>query len=168
MLQEVTEGYSRLHKKGAAYEKLKFYQNICEIRRMAYIISERFNKTHLRLVSQMRDAARSAKQNIREGYRKGSLGEFIRYIKISQGSLEELGGDVDDCYEDNLISQTEYAKLCELILSADYLSNRYLESLYKMEREGTWKVPRQNLRRQHPVTSRNLPQPTVTYKGGGS
>ena len=52
------------------YENLKFYQDICEIRRFIYKITERFNKTHLRLVSQMRDAARSAKQNIREGYRK--------------------------------------------------------------------------------------------------
>lgn len=53
-----------------AYENLKFYQNICEIRRLIYKITKRFQKSHLRLVSQMRDAARSAKQNIREGYSK--------------------------------------------------------------------------------------------------
>ena len=42
----------------------------------------------------MRDAARSAKQNIREGYLKGTLGEFKHSIRISQGSLEELAGDI--------------------------------------------------------------------------
>ena len=70
------------------YEKLKFYQDICEIRRFVYKITEKFDKIHLRLISQMRDAARSAKQYIRVGYRRGSLGLFVISIRISQGSLE--------------------------------------------------------------------------------
>jgi len=89
----------------------------------------------------MRDAARSAKQNIREGYKKGTLGEFIHSIKISQGSMEELSGDCEDCKEDGLISEEEFVILTKLFQSAGYMSTRYLESLYKMEREGTWKVP---------------------------
>jgi len=125
----------------AAYERLKFYQDICEIRRIIYKLTERLKKTHMRLVSQMRDAARSAKQNIREGYKKGSIGEFIHSIKISQGSLEELSGDCEDCREDGLISKEEFETLSKLFQSAGYMSTRYLESLYKMERDGTWKVP---------------------------
>ena len=57
----------------------------------------------------MRDAARSAKQNIREGYRKGTIGEFIHSIKISQSSLEELSGDIQDCIEDKLITSEEFS-----------------------------------------------------------
>lgn len=124
-----------------AYEKLKFYIDICEIRRVIYKLTERFRKTHLRRVSQMRDAARSAKQNIREGYKRGTIGEFIHSIKISLGSLEELKGDCEDCHEDGLIDKEEFSKIAKLIQSAGYMSTRYLESLYKMEREGTWKVP---------------------------
>jgi len=142
----------RLHKKEAAYEKLKFYQDICEIRRLIYNISERFRKTHLRLVSQMRDAARSAKQNIREGYKKGTVGEFRHSINISLGSLEELSGDVEDCLEDGLITRAEFEKLAKLFQSADYLAGRYIVSLGKMEREGTWKNPRASQK----VTSRNF------------
>jgi len=108
--------------KSKPYEKLKFYQDICEIRRFIYKMTERFIKTHLRLVSQMRDAARSAKQNIREGYRKGSIGEYIHSIKISQGSLEELSGDMEDCYEDGLITKDEFKKFTELYKSADFMS----------------------------------------------
>ena len=131
----------RLLKTIAAYEKLKFYQDICEIRRLIYKITEHFRKTHLRLVSQMRDAARSAKQNIREGYKKGTIGEFIRGINISLGSLEELGGDVEDCFEDGLIAEDEFKQLSKLFRSANYLAGRCLESLYKIKREGTWKIP---------------------------
>ena len=108
--------------KSKPYEKLKFYQDICEIRRFIYKMTERFIKTHLRLVSQMRDAARSAKQNIWEGYRKGSIGEYIHSIKISQGSLEELSGDMEDCYEDGLITKDEFKKFTELYKSADFMS----------------------------------------------
>lgn len=144
-----------------AYEKLKFYQQVCELRRLVYKITERFARTHYKLVSQMRDAARSVKQNIREGYRRGTLGEFRRAIKISQGSLEELRGDIKDCEEDALISKEEFETLCKLANSADYLMVRYVQSLYKLENEGTWKIPGKSIRRVREsvalyATSRNL------------
>ena len=128
-------------KREMPYEKLKFYQDICEIRRLICQITERFAKINFKLVSQMRDAARSAKQNIREGYKKGSIGEFIHSIKISQGSLEELTGDIEDCLEDKLITEEEFFRLSKLYKSAEYMSSRYLQSLYKIRNEGTWKTP---------------------------
>ena len=157
------------------YERLKFYQDICELRSAIYQITEKLRKAHPRLVSQMRDAARSAKQNIREGYRKGTLGEFIHSIKISQGSLEELSGDIEDCRDDNLISEEEFIRLSKLYQSASYMSNQFLKSLYKMKENGRWKVPFSKLRnkdakkpdkfrysKQPKVTSSNIKQPQVT------
>ena len=123
----------------APYEKLKFYQNICEIRRIVYKITEKFRRTHLRLVAQMRDSARSAKQNIREGYRKDTAGGFAHSIKISAGSLNELEGDVDDCFEDRLIVEEDNNKLKDLFLQTNYQIDRYLDSLYKLDKEGKWK-----------------------------
>jgi four helix bundle protein len=111
----------------------------------------------------MRDAARSAKQNIREGYRKGTIGEFIRGIIISLGSLEELSGDIEDCHEDSLITKEEFHKFNQKYKSASYLANQYLRSAYKMEREGTWKIPGWRLRKKK-VTSRNLPKPPATSR----
>jgi len=146
----------KLRDREAAYEKLKFYQDICDIRWLIYRITERFRKTHLRLVSQMRDSSRSAKQNIREGYKRGTIGEFIHSINISLGSLEELSGDVEDCLEDGLIKKEEFERLAKLFRSANYMAGRYLESLYKMEKEGTWKTPRDKFKKQPHVTSSNL------------
>jgi len=93
----------------------------------------------MRLVGQMRDAARSAKQNIREGYRKDSAPEFGRYIKISAGSLSELEGDIDDCLEDGLIEKGEFDQLKSLIGKSNYQINRYLDALYALDRAGKWK-----------------------------
>ena len=123
------------------YENLKFYQDICEIRKMVYLITERFNKSNVRLISQMRDSARSAKQNIREGYRRGSLGVFINSIRISQGSLEELSGDMEDCLEDRLITTKEFQKFSELYQSASYMSTQYIKSMSKAENREKWRTP---------------------------
>lgn len=156
MLQKVTGSYMRLRKTEAAYEKLKFYQDICQIRKLIYNITERFRKRHPKLASQMQDAARSAKQNIREGYKRGTAGEFIRAIKISQGSLEELSGDVEDCMEDGLIGIDEFNTLSTLFRSADFLSSRYLEALYTMERNGSWKTPGSRFKKQPLVILSNI------------
>jgi len=87
----------------------------------------------------MNDAARSAKQNIREGYAKDSAGEFAHSIKISRGSLEELEGDVDDCLEDSLITEEDHSKITGLIKRAYFQMDRYIDALYKLNREGRWK-----------------------------
>ena len=100
---------------------------------------EKYEKTHLRLVSQMRDAARSAKQNIREGYSKDSAGEFAHSIRISRGSLSELEGDVDDCFEDRLIDAASYKKIKLLLSQIKYLIDRYLDALHKLNKDGKWK-----------------------------
>ena len=123
-----------------AYEKLKFYQNICKIRSIISKIVRSFGPSELRLISQMKDAARSAKQNIIEGYKKDNRGEFAHSIKISRGSLGELEGDLDDCYEDGLISKDSYLNLKDLIGKTHYQIDRYLDSLYKMDRDGKWKT----------------------------
>lgn len=143
------------------YEELKFYQDICEIRKFIHRITARFAKANLRLVSQMRDAARSAKQNIREGYRKGTLGEFLHSIKISQGSLEELSGDIEDCFEDGLITKEEFDKFSKLYHSASYLSTQYLKAMYRIENAGTWNVPGNHLRNKKQLkgTLRNIKEP---------
>ncbi|MHC4181877.1 MAG: four helix bundle protein, partial [Planctomycetota bacterium] len=89
----------------------------------------------------------SAKQNIREGYKRGTIREFIRGINISLGSLEELGGDIEDFFEDGLITDDEFNKLLKLFRSANYMSGRYLRSLCKIEQDGTWKTPASRLKK---------------------
>jgi four helix bundle protein len=125
---------------GRPYEKLKFYQNICEIRKMIYAETEKFPRSYIRLISQIRDAARSAKQNIREGYCKDTLGEFIHGIKISRGSLEELAGDWDDCYEDGIIKRQIYQDVKSLFQQTGYPVDRYIDAVLKLDKKGLWKT----------------------------
>lgn len=76
----------------------------------------------------MRDAARSVKQNIQEGYGR-TLGQYINYLEISKGSLKELSGDIEDCFDDGLIIKEEFDQLAELCGKTDYLFMRLIQSL---------------------------------------
>ncbi len=120
------------------YRKLVVWQNAYELRKRIYDISKRFAKTEIRRISQMRDAARSVKQNIQEGYKGGSIGKYIQGVNIAKGSLAELMGDVEDCHDDGLIDRGEFDFLQDLMKRTDYLLFKLLKALTKMKKENTW------------------------------
>lgn len=126
-------------KAGEGYKKLIVWQNVEKLRSQIYQITRRFKPIEFRRVTQMTDAARSAKQNIQEGYKCGSLGGYIRYLNVSLGSLAEVKGDVDDCLQDGLITQEEYKGLDKLCGTTDYLLKKMIKSMYKAKKMGTWK-----------------------------
>ncbi len=111
------------------YKKLIVWQNCKLLRKRIYEITKKFPKSEYKRVSQMNDAARSTKQNIQEGY-KSSLLKYINYVRnISRPSLSELHGDIEDCYEDNLINNEEFVELDDLCKRTDYLFDRLIKSL---------------------------------------
>lgn len=117
--------------KGFGYKKLIVWQNAAILRKKVYDLTKTFPKSELRRVSQMQDAARSVKQNIQEGYSRKALGDYIRSIEISKGSLGELMGDLDDCHEDELITSEVYTEINKLCIRTHYLFDRLLFALYK-------------------------------------
>lgn len=121
------------------YRKLIVWQNAKELRKKIYDFTKKFPAIEVRRVSQMRDAARSVKQNIQEGYCRNSLGDYIRSLEISRGSLGELMGDLDDCFEDELINQESFQSLRSLCIKTKYLLDRLLTSLDEKKKSGTWK-----------------------------
>lgn len=122
-----------------SYRRLIVWQNAARLRKLVYDITARFPRSEMRRVSQMRDSARSVKQNIQEGYCRSSIGEYIHFLEISQGSLGELSGDIDDCFEDKLITKKEFEVLDELCGKTDYLLKRLIQSLKKWPKGRKWK-----------------------------
>lgn len=116
--------------KKPGYKYLIVWRNASELRKRVYDITKVFPAREMRRVSQMSDAARSVKQNIQEGHPK-STAEFIRFLGFSQGSLAELSGDLEDCFEDGLISELEFSELNELVGKTGYLLERLVQSLEK-------------------------------------
>mgnify|MGYP001558729772 CR=1 FL=1 len=124
-----------LDKRG--YRKLITWQKANELRKSVYAITKGFPKSEMRRISQMNDSARSVKQNIQEGYKRRTLGEYIRSLNISQGSLGELIGDIEDCFNDKLINKEEFELLDKSSGQTDYFLKCLVESLIKKrEKEG--------------------------------
>lgn len=74
-----------------SYRDLEVWKVGMLIARAAYLASRRFPKDELfGLTSQIRRAAVSIPANVAEGHGREMPGEFIRSLRISQGSLKEL------------------------------------------------------------------------------
>ena len=77
----------------------------------------------------MRDAARSAKQNVQEGYRHKSRKHYLYFLDIAHASLHELAGDVEDSCDDGLIKSDQFDGLASLVGRTDYLFRRTIDGL---------------------------------------
>ena len=74
-----------------SYKELQVWQRSIELVKEIYKITKEFPKEELYgLVSQMRRAVISIPSNIAEGYRRRSLGEYIRFLSIADASSAEL------------------------------------------------------------------------------
>lgn len=89
----------------SVYKKLIVWQLAKELRSKIYQATKTFRNQEFKRVNQTNDAARSFKQNIQEGYKRGSTNQFIQSLYIAAGSLAEVRGDIEDYFEDELINQ---------------------------------------------------------------
>jgi len=91
----------------------------------------------------MDDASRSVQRNIEEGYKRPTTKEYLDFLGFSQGSLEELKGDVRDCLRDGLMGKKLHDKFIELINKTDWLLRRLVKSLEKKMAEEMPMSPRE-------------------------
>jgi four helix bundle protein len=74
-----------------SYRELRVWQGGMDLEVECYQLTKGFPKDELfHLTSQIRRAASSIPANIAEGYGRGHRGEYIQFLRISQGSLKEL------------------------------------------------------------------------------
>jgi four helix bundle protein len=74
-----------------SYQDLKVWQAGMDLAEGCYRMTGQFPKAELYgMTSQIRRAATSIPANIAEGYGRETRGEYIRFLRIAQGSLKEL------------------------------------------------------------------------------
>lgn len=86
-------------KKQTDWKKLYYYQKTVVLYRLTYVFCERFlPKFGDRTVDQMKQAARSGKQNIVEGFADGvtSTEVELKLLNVARGSIQELREDYVD------------------------------------------------------------------------
>jgi four helix bundle protein len=74
-----------------SYQDLKVWQEGMILAEKCYKITTDFPPAEqYGMISQIRRAAVSAPANIAEGYGRETRGDYIRFLRIAQGSLKEL------------------------------------------------------------------------------
>ncbi len=94
------------------YENLDIWKKSINLATIIYKTTKSFPKDELYgLISQIRRAAVSVSSNIAEGAGRGSKKEFLRFIMISLGSLNELESQIVIAKNLNYIKEEEFQNL---------------------------------------------------------
>ena len=131
------------------YKYLVPWSNAVLLRFFIRRFTESLPKSEYRRKSQVDDAARSVVRNIEEGFKRTTTGEYLQFIGYSQGSLEEVKGDVRELAEDKFLRSEPGSSLEGIGINlGDF--NRGL-------REDKGKIKDVKTSSNHPLTSSKLP-----------
>jgi four helix bundle protein len=114
------------------FEDLTIWKLSLRITKLIYDISA--NKYFVRdfgLKDQIRRAVVSISSNIVEGFEKNNNNEFIRYLKISKGSLGEVRNQLFIAKEVNYISLMEFNNINNLLLDLSNQTGSFISYLEK-------------------------------------
>lgn len=95
---------SRVWTDPEGYRYLIPWSNAALLRYFVRILSANLPRSEYRRRAQIDDAARSVVRNIEEGYKRATTSEYLDFIGYSQGSLEEVKGDIRELTEDGFLA----------------------------------------------------------------
>ena len=94
---------SRSWSSSQGYKFLIPWSNAVLLRILIRKVTDGLPRSEYRMKAQIDDASRSVVANIEEGFKRATTGEYIRFISFSQGSLEEVKGDIERLLQDKFI-----------------------------------------------------------------
>jgi len=90
------------------YRELKVWQQAMDLAVACYETTKPFPREEMfGMTSQIRRCASSIPANIAEGWGRQSTGDYIRFLRISQGSLKELETHLLLCNRVGLVSSDQ-------------------------------------------------------------
>jgi len=105
---------SRTWTSSHGYKFLVQWSNLVLLRILIRKFTNTLPKSEYRAKAQVDDAARSSVANVEEGYKRSTTAEYIRFIGFSQGSLEEVKGDIERFLQDGFLKSVPGSKLSDL------------------------------------------------------
>lgn len=105
---------SRISNSTNGYIHLVGWANACLLRVFCRLLAEALPDSEKRTRPHLKDSGRSVIANIEEGHRRPTTIEYITFIGYSQGSLEEIKGDVRRLREDGLLKMVPGSSLAGL------------------------------------------------------
>lgn len=94
---------SRTWKTPSGFRYLVQWSNLVLLRYFVRLFTASLPKSEYRRKSQLDDAARSSVRNLEEGWKRANTSTYLEFVGFSQGSLEEVKGDIRDLVEDGFL-----------------------------------------------------------------
>ena len=132
------EGKSIVVSEQRGYKKLRAWQKADDLACTVFLEMAKPPTKPRWLVSQVSRAAVSVPANLAEGYGRGSLGDYLRFLDIALGSLAELEYYLHFMVRTNLLTPTIGEQLSALHSQTAGLLVGLSKSLKTKAREGSW------------------------------
>jgi four helix bundle protein len=116
------------------YSDLKVWQKAYKLCIFIYKLTRNFPKEELYcLTSQIRRAAVSIPSNIAEGYGRGAIKEYIRFLYIAYGSYCELETQLLLCYDLGYVAKEQKREILEHAKEIERMLKALIKSLEKKD-----------------------------------
>jgi four helix bundle protein len=96
------------------FKKLRTWQRADDLASAVFHAAQQIPGQHRWLSSQITRAAVSVPANIAEGYGRGSLGDYLRFLDIARGSLSEVEYYIHFIGKEALVSEEHLMKMTQL------------------------------------------------------
>lgn len=105
---------SRTWKDPEGYKYLVSWSNSVLLRYLIRLFTVSIPKSEYRRKAQLDDAARSVVRNQEEGFKRSTTKEYFDFLGFSQGSLEEVKGDIRELTEDGFLKSDPKSSLASI------------------------------------------------------
>jgi four helix bundle protein len=119
------------------FKKLVAWQKADQLASAVFHVTSVLPGQHRWLGLQMVRAAVSVPANIAEGYGRGSLGDYLRFLDIAKGSLSEVEYYIHFLLKEGLISEEEGKRLSLIRAESGLILHRLWLSL-KTKAPSSW------------------------------
>jgi four helix bundle protein len=115
-----------------SYRDLVAWQKGMELCRKVYEATKTFPREEMfGLTQQVRRAAVSVPANIAEGWGRGSLADYVRFLRTARGSLCEVETEILICRELRYLPEPEAAEVLEACAVCSRVLHGLIASLVK-------------------------------------
>jgi len=105
---------SRTWSSPVGYRYLVQWSNAVLLRHLVNLFTNSKYGKEFKKKAQLEDAARSQVRNIEEGFKRATTSEYLDFVGFSQGSLEEVKGDIRDATDDEFLVSRQGSSLAEI------------------------------------------------------